>query len=616
MWGSTAAARIAPELKNTADVNKGASLLGQVLQIVSTAAVLRTIPVSLTRNIRTANALVAADGGGGDWYGVTGAAPGAYVDNVGTVIVPGDGSAAWMRHVQGRASINWFGAVADGDLAGSGTDNYAAVQAAFDAGLYDYGAEQGIYVLSAKPVLPVGASLTGAGMGRTIFDCNIGVTGSFGLSSLCKIEGFTVDSSFYPSSAIADTVNYGLSSRRIDLLTECTVRDIEIKNAGGGLTFGSSANNCRVYNYKFSDIRERNGQGAGYHISGAGDVRLFGIFGKNSDRGCEIEDGATDCLVQGGKLKSIYPVGYAGQPGGYSTTSFTLNAHSHDGLGGCKNIAYKDLVVDDCLLSIDSQRSSGVNINDMPQSCSWEDIRIVSPRTTAQAPNPIYIEGINCRLKNIILEGVALTSGDAVARFFGSDSRGCGVDGLEVGQKYNGTAVKVDAPRTTIKGLMIEDQTGVATVAGLVVVSAKHCRIMENDFITPESADSYIHVLNGADHCQVTKNKVTNPTLNDVATAAVFVEASYCRVSENEFDSTLNSPAVVVDAAAAFNGGLLNDITGNNIKNGVAGNVIEFRANTNRNLCTGNVTASNSQVILNSGTDNSVVNNKRGNVFS
>lgn len=60
------------------------------------------------------------DGGGGPArYGVTGASPGTYTDNGGSVIVPtgGDGSAAWLWAYVGPVDPRWFGAT------GNGTDD-------------------------------------------------------------------------------------------------------------------------------------------------------------------------------------------------------------------------------------------------------------------------------------------------------------------------------------------------------------------------------------------------------------------------------------------------------------------------------------------------------------
>ncbi len=53
--------------------------------------------------------------GGGPWIGAPTAAPGTYVDNLGTVLVPSsgpgsDGSRAWRRDFDGDVNVNWFGA--------------------------------------------------------------------------------------------------------------------------------------------------------------------------------------------------------------------------------------------------------------------------------------------------------------------------------------------------------------------------------------------------------------------------------------------------------------------------------------------------------------------------
>ena len=68
------------------------------------------------------------DGGGGPlriWKG--GAAPGTYVDNGGSIIVPtgGDGSGAWVWEYSGAVNVKWFGAKGDGVA-----DDQPSIQAA------------------------------------------------------------------------------------------------------------------------------------------------------------------------------------------------------------------------------------------------------------------------------------------------------------------------------------------------------------------------------------------------------------------------------------------------------------------------------------------------------
>lgn len=69
------------------------------------------------------------DQGGGSWLGVTGAAPGTYTHNGGTVVVPsgGNGSAAWVRQYSGPVAVEWFGATGNGT-----TNDAAAIQAAIN----------------------------------------------------------------------------------------------------------------------------------------------------------------------------------------------------------------------------------------------------------------------------------------------------------------------------------------------------------------------------------------------------------------------------------------------------------------------------------------------------
>ena len=82
------------------------------------------------------------DGGALMFYGVTGAAPGTYVDDGGVVIVPtgGDGSAAWLGVYSGQVNVRWFGAKGDGV-----TSDTASMQAAL--AYPDVYIPQGHYVL-------------------------------------------------------------------------------------------------------------------------------------------------------------------------------------------------------------------------------------------------------------------------------------------------------------------------------------------------------------------------------------------------------------------------------------------------------------------------------------
>ena len=120
---------------------------------VATIAALRLLPVVADKAVQPLGYYAAGDGGGGPVrVGKTGAAPGTYVDNGGSIIVPtgGDGSGAWVWEHSGPVSVKWFGAKGDGVA-----DDTAAIQAAITAsnGNVDFGSS-GTYLVTGPIGLP------------------------------------------------------------------------------------------------------------------------------------------------------------------------------------------------------------------------------------------------------------------------------------------------------------------------------------------------------------------------------------------------------------------------------------------------------------------------------
>lgn len=100
------------------------------VQIVTNVATLRNIAPSLSRRIQTKGYSAEGDAGTAQYFAEIGAAPGTYVDNGGTIIVPngGDGSSAWLMDISGGFTVCNFGAdgtgVADCSTAVQNLINY------------------------------------------------------------------------------------------------------------------------------------------------------------------------------------------------------------------------------------------------------------------------------------------------------------------------------------------------------------------------------------------------------------------------------------------------------------------------------------------------------------
>lgn len=152
----------------------------------------------------------AGDGGGGPprvW--VSGAAAGTYVHNYGTILVPGDGSAAWITVTTEPINIRWFGAKGDDtDTAGANTTaiqrwlNYVVanhLSGYAPTGIYRATKLWGKYDATGNPSGPVTptrfriygdggltdpATLSAASPLRTVFRLTEGTNAAFDFSSV------------------------------------------------------------------------------------------------------------------------------------------------------------------------------------------------------------------------------------------------------------------------------------------------------------------------------------------------------------------------------------------------------------------------------------------------
>lgn len=110
--------------------------------IVPNAAVLRELIRQNGARVYLRCHTTEADGGHGVFRRVTGAAPGTYTHNGGTILVAGDGSAAWLRERTRGLKTEWFGLTGDGSDVTSVITTMAAIREPIEWG-------KGTFVISS-----------------------------------------------------------------------------------------------------------------------------------------------------------------------------------------------------------------------------------------------------------------------------------------------------------------------------------------------------------------------------------------------------------------------------------------------------------------------------------
>lgn len=239
----------------------GASLVGLdltnqtveagVSQQVAGITALRGITPVASRSVYLKYHTTAGDGGHGEFRGVTGAAPGTYVDNGGTIIVPtgGDGSSAWLRDYDGRLDIRAFGVF--------GTDDTTAFNNAL-AAVRDIIIPPGTTVaISSDVSIPrytkiSGGSIVGQATASSppssIYSSN--GSGIILDSPQCQIENVIVESVGKPAGSIGIQIGDATSYSAHINLRNITVRGFEtgilFENSFFTEISQASINNCQT----------------------------------------------------------------------------------------------------------------------------------------------------------------------------------------------------------------------------------------------------------------------------------------------------------------------------------------------------------------------------------
>lgn len=242
----------------TDSLTTGAAIIPNAAQHVNGIAVMRTLAVVSGRSIWRKYHTTAGDGGHVQFRGITGAAPGTYVDNNGTIVVPtgGDGSAAWVAVYSGAVNVKWFHATGDGS-----TDDTTALQAALTASTDVY-IPMGRYIVSSTLTAQKGSQIRGAGAESTLLQrtANYGDTLKIGTTTPgegalnCHVSGIW----FYkPQTYVAGTtttitnpVTAGSAHLNITVASRATVEDCWFTNMPYGVTwYGSSLGKVKGCNF-------------------------------------------------------------------------------------------------------------------------------------------------------------------------------------------------------------------------------------------------------------------------------------------------------------------------------------------------------------------------------
>jgi len=299
--------------------------------VVASAVSVGTIPSSIVSDLVTMRAgtvtngeivnlkyhTTSGAGGGGRFRGVTGAAPGAYIDNNGTIIVPtgGDGSAAWLREDVGYVTPRMFGATGDGV-----TDDTAAIQAAFASGVLHVHFPSGTYLLNAAITCAAGQVITGDGKLNSTIKCRndlsnitfLTLTGHSAMRDIALIgynstagTALNISSGVYTFSAHTRIERVYISSFLTGLNVtswfDLTVSKFDIRTCGTGIELSPLTNggdNGYQNNIYFTDGYLHNNVSYDVHVNPA--IRVSNL----NFTDCVFDPGAT---VQKIYLKTANP---------------------------------------------------------------------------------------------------------------------------------------------------------------------------------------------------------------------------------------------------------------------------------------------------------------------
>jgi len=417
-----------------------------------------------------------------------------------------------------------------------------------------------------------------------------------------------------PTTAEDNNVSgpYGnLEAREVRLNDGCVVEGYYHENASHGLNI-TAGSHITIRDAAFKNIRHMNGWGAAIHIAGGSsfNIRIDGVRIENADRGIEVESGARDVWAEGGHLKNVYPVPYAGQPAGFATYTFVLDAHSHEGESACINITYRNFLLENCGGGVTFIRSNGTNATDLPRNCLAENIRILG-RVMTTGYETIAVQGYNNLIRGVhLMEGAGITS-LMRARIWGGGSENNRLEDLRA-EAYALPLVTVDDGAIATKLGNFRPTTPLSGSGFVFDVAGRYTTIDGVTAFSVTGTGGYVRFQATADYSRI-KAFDYNTATGETFPAHILIDgAEGVQLGGIQGSNYATVPPVDIKVQGAVR---YASIQGNNLDR-VAGVAISIAATASRNVVMGNVMSTSTATIENLGPENTVKDNLRGNVFA
>ena len=281
--------------------------------------------------------------------------------------------------------------------------------------------------------MQIQAALDAAGAGETVWllpgTYNVTATLTQGASTILRGFGWSTIVDVGGVAAADNAITMGASGevRDLKIVGDVSVLETEgraLQAANNAVidtvwisnnNYGMSAVGCTtvtISNVRFDNILGVNGWGACVH-SGAGTdgVIIDGITVTDCDRGIETENGAQNVTASNGTMVRVAASPY----------SFTLDAHTHLGLGQVDTVTYENFTLTECM----PITALGVNPAERTQNVTFRNIVIVDPNLTGSLAYAVVLT----RADHITIDGITISgigAGDALSNTDTTDVTGLG----------------------------------------------------------------------------------------------------------------------------------------------------------------------------------------------